>query len=126
MRFHLSAILPVFLLAIRMGLARSELALLALTVCAVLAMETMNTAVERLCDFVEPKYSRMIGVIKDLAAGAVVLVALGAAGVGCILFLRPALWDVLCALFTTPREIVLLVIYAAAAGVFVKGRKEGQ
>lgn len=123
MRFHLTAILPVFLLAARLQLARSELAVLCVTVSAVLAMETMNTALERLCDYVEPKFSRYIGIVKDLAAGAVVLTAIGAVGVGCVLFLRPALWDVLCALFTTPREITCLVVYAVVAGVFVYRKK---
>lgn len=123
MRFHLTAILPVFLLAARLQLARSELAVLCVTVSAVLAMETMNTALERLCDYVEPKFSRYIGIVKDLAAGAVVLTAIGAVGVGCVLFLRPALWDVLCALFTTPREIACVVGYLVAAALFVRGKR---
>lgn len=121
MRVHLSAAGLAFFLAVQLGLTRTELALLSLTIGAVLSMETMNTAVERLCDYVEPKYSRLIGVVKDLAAGAVVLTALGAAGVGCFLFLRPELWDTLCALFTSPGKLAFLVIYLAAAVFFVRG-----
>ncbi len=37
----------------------------------VLATEGLNTAVEKLCDFVHPDYHKKIGFIKDISAGAV-------------------------------------------------------
>ena len=37
----------------------------------VLAVEGLNTAVEKVCDFVYPDYHKRIGFIKDIAAGAV-------------------------------------------------------
>lgn len=37
----------------------------------ILAIESLNTAVEKLCDFVHPDYHPKIGFIKDIAAGAV-------------------------------------------------------
>ncbi len=37
----------------------------------VLATEGLNTAVEKLCDFVHPDYHKKIGFIKDVSAGAV-------------------------------------------------------
>lgn len=42
----------------------------------ILAIEGLNTAVERLCDFIHPNYHKQIGYIKDISAGAVTFVAL--------------------------------------------------
>jgi diacylglycerol kinase len=42
----------------------------------VLFAETMNTAIEALCDFVESQHNEKIGIIKDIAA----------AGVGIVMF----------------------------------------
>ena len=51
-------------------------------------METINTAVEVVIDKVSPKYNVFAMIGKDLASGAVLLSALGAAAVGIVLF-----WD---------------------------------
>ena len=37
----------------------------------VIISEVFNTAIEALCDFVEPEYNQKIGLIKDVSAGAV-------------------------------------------------------
>jgi diacylglycerol kinase (ATP) len=53
----------------------------------VLAIEGLNTAVEKLCDFVHPGYHDKIGVIKDLAAGAVMFAAIAAITIGCLIYI---------------------------------------
>lgn len=52
----------------------------------VLAMEAVNSAIELLCDFVSPERREIIGRVKDLAAGAVLLVAITAAVIGGVVF----------------------------------------
>jgi len=42
-----------------------------LAICLVLSTESLNTAVEKLADFIQPNYHKKIGVIKDVSAGAV-------------------------------------------------------
>ena len=37
----------------------------------VLSIESLNTSVEKICDFVHPDFNKKIGMIKDMAAGAV-------------------------------------------------------
>ena len=37
----------------------------------ILSIEALNTSIEKLCDFINPEYSKKIGLIKDLGAGAV-------------------------------------------------------
>jgi diacylglycerol kinase (ATP) len=52
----------------------------------VMSMEGMNTAIEKLADFVHPERHRQIGKIKDLAAGAVFIAAVTAVIVGLIIY----------------------------------------
>ncbi len=42
----------------------------------ILTAEGLNTAVEKLCDFVHPDYHKKIGFIKDISSGAVGFAAL--------------------------------------------------
>ena len=59
--------------------------LLALTI--VWAAEGLNTALERLTDLVSPGFHPLAGKAKDLAAGAVLLAAVGAFLTGLVVFL---------------------------------------
>ncbi len=42
-----------------------------LAICLVLSTESLNTAIEKLADFIHPDHNKKIGFIKDIAAGAV-------------------------------------------------------
>ncbi|MBT9188694.1 MULTISPECIES: diacylglycerol kinase [Zobellia] len=53
----------------------------------VVGIEGANTAIEKLCDFIHPDFDERIGFIKDVAAGAVMLVSIGAIIVGCIIYI---------------------------------------
>ncbi|RME97035.1 MAG: diacylglycerol kinase family protein [Bacteroidetes bacterium] len=52
----------------------------------VLSAEAFNTALEFLTDLVSPDYHPLAGHAKDLAAGAVLLAAIGALVIGLIIF----------------------------------------
>jgi diacylglycerol kinase (ATP) len=86
------------LLAILFGLflriSAMEWIALVLCICAVLALEGLNSALEQVVDLVSPDHHPLAGKAKDLAAGAVLLAAVGAAVVGAILFIPKliALW----------------------------------
>jgi diacylglycerol kinase (ATP) len=54
----------------------TDVALILLVCFLVLIAETINTAIEKICDFVEPNFNKKIGLIKDIAAGAVILATL--------------------------------------------------
>lgn len=53
----------------------------------VLVAESLNTAIEKLCDFVHPEYDKRIGFIKDIAAGAVSFAAISAIIIGLLIYL---------------------------------------
>jgi diacylglycerol kinase (ATP) len=56
-------------------------AIAALTISAVMAAELFNTAIEHLADHLHPQQHASIRAVKDCAAGAVLLVSIGALGV---------------------------------------------
>jgi len=62
-----------------------EIAMLVLVGTLLLAVETMNTSIEMLCDFVQPLHDPKIGKIKDVAAGATAVTEIGAAIVVAVL-----------------------------------------
>ena len=53
----------------------------------VLGVEGLNTAVEKVADFIHPEFHEKIGFIKDIAAGAVFFAAMTAIAIGCIIYI---------------------------------------
>ena len=52
----------------------------------VMSIEGLNTAVEKIADFIHPNYHERIGFIKDIAAGAVFFAAITATIIGLIIY----------------------------------------
>lgn len=67
-------------------LSPMEWAFHAIAVTLVLAIEALNTAIEKLCDFVHHEHHKRIGFIKDISAGGVWFAAMGALVVELIIF----------------------------------------
>lgn len=57
-------------------ISRTEWMIQLVIIGNVLAIEGLNTAVEKLCDFVHDDYNKQIGFIKDIAAGAISFIAI--------------------------------------------------
>ncbi len=68
-------------------ISNTEWILQILAIALVMGIEGVNTAIEKLCDFVQPEFDSKIGFIKDISAGAVMLVSIGASIVGLIIYL---------------------------------------
>lgn len=85
-RIHLAATVLVVAAGFYFRVSRLEWALLILSVTTVIAAEALNTALEQLTDLASPGFHPLAGKAKDVAAGAVLLTALGAAMVGLLIF----------------------------------------
>lgn len=57
-----------------------------LAIGLVISIEGLNTAVEKVADFIHPEYHERIGFIKDIAAGAVFFAAMTAISIGLIIY----------------------------------------
>lgn len=74
-------------LGIYFDLSRVDWALQFLAIGLVLSVESLNTAVEKVCDFIHPEHHSKIGFIKDVASGAVTFAALTALVIGLLIYL---------------------------------------
>ena len=86
LRFHAVATVVVIGLGLHFSITRVEWALVSLAVAGVWTAELVNTAIEALTDLVSPAYHPLAGKAKDVAAGAVLVAALGAVVVGGLVF----------------------------------------
>lgn len=67
-------LINIFLLVV-LRVSPADSAIIIIVCCTVLSAEIVNTALEKLCDRIEPGYNKAIGSIKDISAGAVLLLA---------------------------------------------------
>jgi diacylglycerol kinase (ATP) len=58
-----------------------------LAIGLVLSIEGLNTAVEKVADFIHPEFHQKIGFIKDIAAGAVFFAAMTAIAIGLMIYI---------------------------------------
>ncbi|MDF2552246.1 MAG: diacylglycerol kinase [Chryseobacterium sp.] len=52
----------------------------------VLSAEILNTAIEKICDIIHPEFDKRIGFIKDISAGAVILMTIVSVIVGIFVY----------------------------------------
>ena len=71
---------------ITFGVSRMEWVALILAIVSVWTAESLNTALEFLCDVASPEFHPLVEKAKDVAAGAVLICAVGAAVAGAIVF----------------------------------------
>ena len=89
MRIHTAAALYVFAFSHFFEITRTGYAVLLLTFALVMAAELFNTVAEEITDMIAASYHPVARIIKDLAAGGVLVCALFAVGVGICLFWQP-------------------------------------
>lgn len=83
---HFAIAALVLVAALGFGATKLELAILLLAITFVLVAELVNTAVEAAVDVASTSFDPMAKLAKDIAAGAVLVAALNAVGVGYLVF----------------------------------------
>ena len=84
---HAAATLGVTVAGLVFGVTASEWCFLVLVMVLVWVAEGLNTAFEFMCDVASPEFHPLVAKSKDVAAGAVLLSAVGAVIIGLIVFL---------------------------------------
>lgn len=85
-RLHVVATLLAVSAGWLFGLRRDEWVWIVLAMVAVWMAEALNTAFEFLADVTSPEFDPLVEQAKDVAAGAVLIAALGAAATGVLVF----------------------------------------
>ena len=83
---HAVATLLAVALGVALDLAAADWKWLVLTIVMVWVAEATNTAFEHLCDVVSPDDNASVKVAKDVAAGAVLICAIGAVSMAWLIF----------------------------------------
>lgn len=123
LRFHLCAGGYVVFFGLRFyAFGPVEWALLAVCIAGVIALELVNSAIERIEARPDISHWLTAGEAKDMAAGGVLVFALGAAAAGLCLFWQPAVLRAAVRYYAAhPPAAALLALSAAAAGWFIFG-----
>ncbi len=97
-RVHLAVTTVIVALGLHLGLSPTQWAIIVLTIGMVLAAEFFNTVAEAAVDLATTEYHPLAKIAKDVAAGAVLLLAITAVVIG-LLILGPPLWRELTTIF---------------------------
>ncbi len=89
MRYHLYAAILVLITGFVLGVSWDDLLILITLAIVVIAVEMLNTAIEIITDILFKEYDQRAKIIKDTAAGAVLITAIGAATIGYIILFEP-------------------------------------
>ncbi len=86
----LHAISSIFVVAagIYFGITSMEWVVILTCCCMVIAAELMNSAIEKVCDLITPNYHPKIKYIKDMSAGAVLVLCIASVIVAGIVFVK--------------------------------------
>ena len=90
-RIQLIAALAVVVLGVLLRVSAPEWCALVLAMALVLTAEALNTSIESIVDLASPEFHVLAGRAKDVAAGAVLIAALGSVAIGLLVFV-PHVW----------------------------------
>jgi diacylglycerol kinase len=85
-RIHAAATVVVVLVGLFFGLTRNEWCWIVIAIVSVWTAEALNTAFEFLTDVASPQFHPIAAKAKDVAAGAVLITALGSVTIGLLVF----------------------------------------
>ena len=86
-RLHMIIAVIVLFMAILFGFKPNEMCILLLTIGFVIVTEMLNTAIEFSLDAIfKNRFSTMVGMAKDISAGAVMVASIISVAVGLLLF----------------------------------------
>lgn len=92
---HAVATLLVWFFGFYFKLAAAQWCILVLAIMAVWTSEALNTALEFLADVASPEIHPLVEKAKDVAAGAVLISAVGAVTIAILIF-GPCFWNLIC------------------------------
>lgn len=85
--FHVFAAIVSIVLGFCFNISTIEWCFILFSIGSVIAAEIFNSSIEQICNFIEPNQNNKIGKIKDMGAGAVLVLAIMSFIVGAIIFI---------------------------------------
>lgn len=120
MRFHMVAGFYVLLFSFFYNFSVSQIALLVLLIASIMFAEIINTCIEELCNLVADRYEPIVKIVKDMAAGAVLVLSIASAIIAIIFFWNvPVIMQIFSYFAKNIFMLVLLIISALISAIFV-------
>ena len=88
LKIHAAAACAVIAAGVWLRISRGDWVVLSLTIAAVIALELVNTAIERTVDLVTKEWHPLAKQAKDTAAGAVLVMAMASVIIGILIFTK--------------------------------------
>jgi diacylglycerol kinase len=86
-KIHAITAIAAIIISYLLSISLSEWIAIIACIGVVIAAELFNTAIEKLVDIVSPEWNSKAGTVKDIAAGAVLVLSCMAALIGTLIFL---------------------------------------
>lgn len=120
MRIHMIAAMYVLYFSQFYNLSVAKLSILLIVIAFVIALELLNTAIERACDAITTEHSRFIKLAKDASAGAVLVGATVSVFIGVLMFGdTTVIWEIISFLCNTPEYLAVFIISMLFSVLFV-------
>lgn len=126
MRVHIVISLYVLYFSQFYNLSVTQFVLIVAVIAFVLALELVNTAIERACDAITKEKHPLIRLAKDASAGAVLIGAIASVVIGVLIFWdTEILWGIISSLCYSPEGLTIFILTLLASTIFiVVGPKE--
>lgn len=118
-RIHITAAITVLLFAQFYKLPLVKYPPILIVIALVMALEAVNTALERAVNLTTPKQCPLARIAKDASAAAVLLAALGSVAVACVTFTDIEGWQNIYCCLQSPVFVIGLILYIALFWGFV-------
>ena len=86
-RIHVLAASLAVAMGFICGITHVEWCMIVLCIVCVISAEAINTSIERIVNIVSPEYNELAKNAKDIAAAAVLILAMGAGVIGVLIFI---------------------------------------
>ncbi len=86
-KLHFLAVIIITFAGFYFDINSIEWCIILLCFGLVIGLELLNTAIEKLCDFIHPEKHASIRIIKDISAGAVLFATILSIIIACIIFI---------------------------------------
>ncbi len=129
MKVHFAAAVLILVLALFLDVGRHDFIILALSITLVLFAEMINTALEVTIDLIHEQYHPLAKVVKDTAAGGVLIASFGAVVMGFMVLAAPVLNHVettLNVIRRAPEQITLIAIIVVIIAVVIMKAHSGK
>lgn len=120
MRIHIVVTVYLLYFLSYYRISDMKMAVVLLVTALVLSLELVNTAVERVCNLYTTNKNRLIGIAKDVSAGAVLVAAVFAVAIAFFILWEPdTIWKIIVFHCTSPERLTLLILTVIISILFI-------